>query len=187
MTKIKSKRLIPFGWLPGHWGMAGKIREVAQAEYDLDGEFLERRLVEINIGEKSDVDCKIATLHIDAKYNELPPEELEKEIATAKNEPWVTVKTLETDSTNPRYGGVELDWNDAFVKNLEKHGYGPSPEQDDIVNEWFNDLCRNIALDAFDGVGDLEERITNEQDIRTGMHEDAIVIRKNEPKGDDDE
>lgn len=65
----------------------GKMRDVARAEYELDGEFLERRLVEINIGEKSDVECKIAKLHIDAKYNELPPEELEKEIATAKNEP----------------------------------------------------------------------------------------------------
>lgn len=178
--KIKSKRLIPFGWLPGHWGMAGKMRDVAQAEYDLSGEFLERRLVEINIGERSDVDLEIAVLNINAKYGEISQEELEKGIATAKNEPWVTIKTLETDPANPRYGGVELDWNDAFVQNLEKHGYGPSPEQDDVVNEWFNDLCRNIALDAYDGVGDLQDRIANEENTKTGMHEDAIVVRKTE-------
>ena len=184
MTKKTKKRLIPFSWLPGHWGMNGKMRDVAQAEYELSGEDLERRMVEINIGEKSDVDVTIATLNIDAKYGKINEQELEKETATAKNEPWVTIKTLETDPGNPRYGGVELDWNDAFVANLEKHGYGPSPEQDDVVNEWFNDLCRNIALDAYDGVGDLEERITNEEDIRTGMHEDAIVMRKEKKQED---
>ena len=186
MKNKTKKRLIPFNWLPGHWGMNGKMRDVAQAEYELVGEDLERRMVEINIGEKSDVDVTIATLNIDAKYGKINEQELEKETATAKNEPWVTIKTLETDPNNPRYGGVELDWNDAFVANLEKHGYGPSPEQDDVVNEWFNDLCRNIALDAYDGVGDLQERITNEEDIRTGMHEDAIVVRKAETDDTED-
>ena len=184
---MKSKRLIPFGWLPGHWGMAGKMRDVAQAEYELDGEALARRLLKINVGERSDEDIAVSELKLDAKYGELDPINLEKEIATVKNEPWVTIKSLETDDTNPRYGGVELDWNDAFVANLEKHGYGPSPEQDDIVNEWFNDLCRNIALDAFDGIGDLEERISNEQNTRTGMHEDVVVVQKTEPKDDDGE
>lgn len=188
MTKKTKKRIIPFGWLPAHWGMAGKMREVAQAEYDLSGEALERRLLAINIGERTEEDIAIAELNLDAKYGEVSADELEKGIATIKNEPWVTIKTLETDPDNPRYGGVELDWNDAFVQHLEKHGYGPSPEQDDVVNEWFNDLCRNIALDAFDGVGDLSERIVGETNTRTGIHEDAIVMTpKKETDAEEDE
>lgn len=184
MTKKTKKRLIPFGWLPAHWGMAGKMREVAQAEYDLSGEALERRLLAINIGERAEDDIAIATLNLDAKYGEVSADDLAKGIATIKNEPWVTIKKLETDTDNLCYGGVELDWNDAFVQNLEKHGYGPSPDQDDVVNEWFNDLCRNIALDAFDGVGDLSERIVSETNQRTGMHEDAIVLAPKKDKKD---
>lgn len=44
MTKPK----IPFGWLPGHWGLKGKTRLTAQAEYELTGLDLDLRLAEIN-------------------------------------------------------------------------------------------------------------------------------------------
>ena len=40
--------LIPFSWMPGSWGLRGKSREIAQAEYELSGEDLELRLLEIN-------------------------------------------------------------------------------------------------------------------------------------------
>jgi hypothetical protein len=181
----KRKRILPFGWAPAHWGMTGKLRDVAQAEYELEGEELERRKLEINIGDRSDEDIKIEGVKLDLKFGKIDKIEHEKQIATIINEPWVIIKTLETDLDNPRYGGVELDWNDAFVSNLEKHGYGPNPEQDDTVNEWFNDLCRNIALEAFDGVGDLQDRIDNEQNSRTGMHEDVITIRPDKRKKGD--
>lgn len=46
MTSKKS--LIPFGWLPGHWGLAGKTRERAQAEYELSGLELDLRVAEID-------------------------------------------------------------------------------------------------------------------------------------------
>jgi len=181
----KRKRILPFGWAPAHWGMTGKLREVAQAEYELEGDELERRKLEINIGERSDEDIEIEVVKLDYKQGKIDKVEHEKRIATIIKEPWVIIKTLETDLDNPRYGGVELDWNDAFVANLEKHGYGPNPEQDDTVNEWFNDLCRNIALEAFDGVGDLQDRISNEQNTRTGMHEDVITINPKKRKKDD--
>lgn len=38
---------IPFGWWPGHWGLTGKTRERAQAEYELSGLELDLRLAEI--------------------------------------------------------------------------------------------------------------------------------------------
>lgn len=42
-----SKNKIPFGWLPGHWGLKGKTRDIAQAEYELSGLELDMRLAEI--------------------------------------------------------------------------------------------------------------------------------------------
>ena len=42
-----TKPLIPFGMLPGHWGLRGKTRQIAQAEYELSGIELDLRLAEI--------------------------------------------------------------------------------------------------------------------------------------------
>lgn len=184
MTEKRKSRL-KFGWAPGHWALKGKLRDVAKAEYELEGEALERRLLEINIGERTEEELVIESLKLDHKYGLLDELAFEKEVATAKNEPWVTIKTFETDPDNPRYGGVELDWNDAFIKNLEKHGYGPHPVEDDIVNEWFNDVCRTIALEAFDGIGDFQERM-DEADYRMGrLHEDVITTAQLQEQNDE--
>jgi len=45
---MKKKPLIPFSWMPGSWGLRGKTREIAQAEYELDQGELQERLLEIN-------------------------------------------------------------------------------------------------------------------------------------------
>ena len=45
---MKKKPLIPFGVWPGAWGLRGKTREIAQAEYEFDGHVLEEKLLEIN-------------------------------------------------------------------------------------------------------------------------------------------
>lgn len=39
---------LPFGWLPGHWGLKGKTREIARAEYELEGYELAKKLAQIN-------------------------------------------------------------------------------------------------------------------------------------------
>lgn len=43
------KKVIPFRWMPGSWGLAGKSYDLAKAYYELTGEDLDRRLIEINI------------------------------------------------------------------------------------------------------------------------------------------
>ena len=45
-----SKPVIPFGWLPGHWGLKGKTKERARAEYELEGYDLEIALAVIALG-----------------------------------------------------------------------------------------------------------------------------------------
>ena len=47
---------------------------------------------------------------------------------------------------DPTKGYFELDWNDLFVQQLRDAGYsGQTPE--DVVNLWFNDLCRSVAFE----------------------------------------
>ena len=71
----------------------------------------------------------------------------EKTLANIDNEPWVKVVDVQfADPNNPGTGFFELDWNDAFVKQLTESGYsGRTPE--DIVDMWFNDLCRGVIND----------------------------------------
>lgn len=61
--------MIPFEWWPGSWGLKGKTREIAKAEYELTGYDLDRRLAEINT--EDELDLKRAYLDIDLKYNRI--------------------------------------------------------------------------------------------------------------------
>ncbi len=183
----KRKHLFPFGWLPGHWGLAGKTRELAQAEYNLEGEELDRARIEINIAEKTEKEREVALLELDCKYGRIDKDELEKKRKTLLEEPYIRVAKLETDPANPAYGGIIFDYNDAFVLHLEENGYGPHPDKDDTVNEWFNELCKNIALEAFDGLGDFTERMQEAEQRRRGYSEDVVYKGRPEERGEGDD
>ena len=67
-----------------------------------------------------------------------------KEIATEKKEPWVAVLDTHVNKDNIRNGFFELDWNEYFVVQLKTAGY--TGETDEVVvDQWFNELCRNVA------------------------------------------
>jgi hypothetical protein len=72
-----------------------------------------------------------------------------KEEATAKGEPWVTVLGMDVNVDNISEGNFELDWNDTFVAKLVRAGYKGKTDID-IVDQWFQDVCRNIALESFE-------------------------------------
>ena len=70
----------------------------------------------------------------------------EKEAATAKKEPYIAVLDTHINKDNVRNGFFELDWNEYFIVQLREAGYrGETDEQ--IVDLWFKDLCRDVALD----------------------------------------
>ena len=178
---------LPFGVLPGHWGLAGKTREIAKAEYELEGFELKKELLRLNedmyterqfqakgidlllesgkitkdahlrmlAGLIEDEDQKaLAMLELDYKENKLSQNEYEKSAATLRGEPWVNVLNLGFGGKQSLEGSFELDWNEAFVESLQASGYvGPTP--DAIVNQWFMEVCRNIAMEEFDGTGDF--------------------------------
>ena len=67
-------------------------------------------------------------------------------------EPMVKVLSVNVNPENPRNGFFELDWNKEFVNMLQQNGYtGDSEEQ--IVDTWFQSLCRTIGNDQ--GIGDV--------------------------------
>lgn len=178
---------LPFGWLPGHWGLKGKTREIAKAEYELSGYDLERRLFQLKedeldpqtYGRKSlDIELKhgkitkskyhraladfitdqtqreLALLELDLREGKLGEIEYQKKKATLNKEPWVTVINMHFGGKTALEGSFELDWNEFFVDKLRNEGYnGPTP--DSVVNQWFMEVCRNVALEEFDGTGDF--------------------------------
>jgi hypothetical protein len=179
------KRLIPFKFLPAAWGLKGKTRARAEIEYyytgyeraekllhlDLEGDSLERAVIDLKheynlidsyehetLLAKHGPNSELAVLEVEYKYNKISDRDYEKQKATLNAEPWVTVLDMDFDPDDPSAGAMQLDWNDAFIDFLHGKGYAlPTPE--DTVNAWLNDVCRNIALDAFDGIGDINERL----------------------------
>ena len=59
-------------------------------------------------------------------------------------EPIVKVLNLNVNPENPRNGFFELDWNDEFVNMLKQNGYEGQSEEE-IVDRWFQTLCRTIG------------------------------------------
>lgn len=176
---------LPFGYLPGHWGLKGKTREIARAEYELTGFELERKLLELNADTMSDEDYKmrmltleynnhkitksqydralaelikdetqrrLALLEIDYREGVIKELDYAKQTATIKNEPWVTVINMDFSGKGALEGSFELDWNEQFVEKLRKDGY-LGPTADAVVNQWFMEVCRNVAMEEFDGTG----------------------------------
>lgn len=67
-----------------------------------------------------------------------------KDIATENGEPWISVlDTKFDDPETPGKGYFELDYNSIFVETLKSAGYSGRTD-DDVVDMWFNDLCRGI-------------------------------------------
>lgn len=178
---------LPFSLMPGSWGLAGKTKEIAKAEYELTGFELEQKLLQIKNGDFSademtrkyaELDLKyskvtqaqyqrilatlikdekqraLANLELDQREGKLTEIEYAKQSATMSGEPWVTVISMDFGGKSALEGSFELDWNEQFVDKLRAEGYaGVTP--DVIVNTWFMEVCRNVAMEEFDGTGDF--------------------------------
>lgn len=67
-----------------------------------------------------------------------------KALADLNKEPWVSVINIDLNPENPSQGNFELDWNQLFVNTLMTAGY-TGKNSEEIVDQWFNDLCTGIA------------------------------------------
>jgi hypothetical protein len=101
-----------------------------------------------------------------------------KELATANNEPYINIVKVDIDTKDINNGSFELDWNDKFVLNLVRAGYKIREDDTDsqIVDRWFQTVCRNIALEIYEQEqADPEKRndmrIIQSRDIGNGRTE----------------
>ena len=97
------------------------------------------------------------------------PKKSEKDLATERGEPYVTILSMEIDPENMQSGAFELDWNDKFVANLVRAGYQMNSKDvdADIVDRWFTAVCRNIVLETY------------EQDQAMNPERDRVIKSKN--------
>jgi len=72
----------------------------------------------------------------------------DKDVATAKGEPYVTILSMDVDPNNLSAGTVELDWNDKFILQLQRHGYVGKTDAD-MVDQWFTNVCRHIVMESY--------------------------------------
>ena len=106
--------------------------------------------------EKLEAEKKVATKKPRAKKKKVEapavPTLSAKEQATANSEPYVNILRVDVDPKDINNGAFELDWNDKFVINLVKAGYKLRPDDTDadIVDRWFTQVCRNVALEVYE-------------------------------------
>lgn len=72
-----------------------------------------------------------------------------KDEATKKGEPWVSIISVDLDPDNIGNGAFELDWNEFFIAKLIRAGY-KGKDDAQIVDQWFQDVCRNVVLETFE-------------------------------------
>ena len=82
-------------------------------------------------------------------------------------EPVVKVIKVHVQPDNPRNGFFELDWNDEFVNMLQQSGYQGQTEEE-IVDRWFQTLCRTIGNEqGIDVTGSGYVQINRRDDGKT--------------------
>lgn len=136
--------MIKFYINPKNWFLDSTGKKLKIIDMTLTGETKERALADLI---EVDVDKKRAILAIDVKYDKITRQQYDHKIANLNNEPYVNVTKLNFDEKNPSQGYFELDFNEHFVEYLAQNGYeGTEPEE--IVNTWFDDLCKSIVLET---------------------------------------
>ena len=112
----------------------------------------------------------IALEKINFKYGHIDQNAHDKNMANLNGEDYIRVVGMELDKDSPGQGFFELDFNDNFVEYLAKSGYD-GVEQDQIVDNWFSDLCKNIVLQ------DLEDEEGVRKSVMTDSKEGLIISK----------
>jgi len=116
-------------------------------------------------------------LDYNLKHSNITQDEFDKQTATLDGEPYIRVVNLEMDSKSPSAGYFELDFNENFVEYLADSGY-EGVEPDEIVDNWFNDLCQNIVMEGLED----SDGITKSVDTKSKQ---GLIIQKLKTDNDD--
>jgi hypothetical protein len=109
-----------------------------------------------------------------AKSKRPQPVLSDKELATQRGEPWVSILSMDIDPDNLHQGSFELDWNDKFVANLVRAGYRlkPTDTDADIVDRWFQNVCRHVVMETWEQEQAMNPaRVVKSRNIGAGRSE----------------
>jgi hypothetical protein len=173
----KKNKKIPFNWLPASWGLSGKTRERAEAEYYFDGYDLDKRLIEIDYeGDELKVellrlehkhgnisDYEFATKYADMTYTgdelalrkleieftagNIELNEFEKQSANIRKEPYITILNSDYDPAQG-VGGLAFEFDWNEYWIKQLIEHGYSGyNEEQIIQQWFEDLCRSVIAE----------------------------------------
>jgi hypothetical protein len=128
----------------------------------IDDEYeLEQALEDIRL-RNDPVEGQIVEVKRKFAAGDLTENERDKEIANIRKEPYVNVIEMGIEGDDIRQGFFELDWNDEFVIMLQNAGITGTSD-DDVVNKWFNGVCRTVLLQEG---ADLDYGLEKENDVQ---------------------
>lgn len=101
------------------------------------------------------------------------PAKSAKQLATERDEPYVSVVSMEIDPANLHQGAFELDWNDKFVANLIRAGYQIRKDDTDadIVDRWFQNVCRHVVMETWEQEQAIKTGYIQERNLGNGRSE----------------
>jgi hypothetical protein len=159
---MKNRKLIPFSFLPASWGLVGKSRETAEAEYYLTGEELERRLLEINYDQSEQSLIHRESLKLDLKYGKLTEYDYKVKLATldTSSPQDADLKKLQVSL---EYGKISVTEYDKAVAEIKKEPWvnvirmGVDPEKATagfIELDWNEHFVKMLSDNGYTGVSD---------------------------------
>ena len=164
---------IPFGWLPASWGLKGKSRELAEAEYYLTGYDLDIAKARIEHGLESPEFTK-RVLDIDLAYSKITEYERDCKLNTLTSETVPGLGQLDVDLKHSRINQQEYERKRADLLNepfmaMPKISWDPvdpsktffeldyneafvqslrsnsyQGSDEEVINRWLNDVCNSI-------------------------------------------
>ena len=164
--------------MPGHWGLRGMTREIAQAEYELQGTALEKQLLEIRLRDNPELikrgrldlqlkhqeiskyDYDIACAELDFSGSELVIKKLDIDLAQGKITSQVFERKKADALGQPWVSMPVISWvpenasRTYFELDYNEHfikylqDNGYSGTEDEILNRWLNDVCTAVASES---------------------------------------
>lgn len=170
-----NKPLLPFHWLPSSWGLKGKTKQRAEAEYYLEGYDLAIKLAEIDNQDPQMMNLR--KLEIDHQFKKID----DYTFAVSKAELELTgmeleLRKLEIDRDHNRINQAQYDRSRADIKgepwvsmpDIKWDPNDPSRSYfeldynehfvlflrehkysgttpEEIVEKWLNDVCKSVA------------------------------------------
>lgn len=160
------KKLIPFSLLPASWGLKGKSRDRAEAEYYLEGYELDLRLNEIDAD--TEFDREIAQLATKIKHEKITTDQASQDELTIKLRHGKITQTehdiskLDQDLAAERISQDAYDKRVATIKkepwvNVIRIGINPeNPGAGYFELDWNEEFVEFLQQSGYDGRSDEE-------------------------------